>query len=85
MKNWYGTSCAIFDRENGLGCKPHDVTVRRVSGELQVTFHCTVDPALPITEAHTLTERIESLLRNQVKNLGRVVIHVEPPNGGKAA
>lgn len=74
-----------MERENGLGCKPHDVTVRRVGGELQVTFHCTVDSGLPITEAHTLTERVESLLRNQVSNLGRVVIHVEPPNGEKQA
>ncbi len=72
-----------LDRENGLGCKPHDITVRRIGGELQVTFHCTVDSSLPITEAHTLTERIENLLRNQVNNLGRVVIHVEPPNGEK--
>jgi cation diffusion facilitator family transporter len=72
-----------LERENGLGCKPHDVTVRRVGGELQVTFHCTVDPTLPITDAHTLTERIESQLRNQVNNLGRVVIHVEPANGEK--
>jgi divalent metal cation (Fe/Co/Zn/Cd) transporter len=48
-----------------------------------VTFHCTVDPTLPITDAHSLTERIESQLRNQVNNLGRVVIHVEPANGEK--
>jgi divalent metal cation (Fe/Co/Zn/Cd) transporter len=74
-----------LELENGLGCRPHDVTVRRVGGELQVTFHCTVASSLPITEAHTLTERIESLLRNQVSNLGRVVIHVEPPNGEKNA
>jgi cation diffusion facilitator family transporter len=74
-----------LERENGLGCNPHDITVRRVGGELQVTFHCTVASSLPITEAHTLTERIESLLRNQVNNLGRVVIHVEPPNGEKQA
>lgn len=70
-----------LEREEGIGCKPHDVTVRRVDGELQVTFHCTVESTLPITEAHTLTERVESQLRNQVNNLGRVVIHVEPPNG----
>jgi divalent metal cation (Fe/Co/Zn/Cd) transporter len=76
---------AEIEAGNGLGCHPHDVTVRRVSGELQVTFHCTVDSALPITEAHTLTERMESELRNRVANLGRVVIHVEPPNGEMAA
>jgi cation diffusion facilitator family transporter len=70
-----------LDLQNDLGCQPHDITVRRVGGELQVTFHCTVDSSLPITEAHALTERVESLLRNQVNNLGRVVIHVEPSKG----
>jgi divalent metal cation (Fe/Co/Zn/Cd) transporter len=72
---------ADLEAENGLGCRPHDVTVRKVGGELQLTFHCTMESALPITEAHTLTERVESELRNRVSNLGRVVIHVEPPNG----
>ncbi len=72
---------AELEAENGLGCHPHDVTVRKVGGELQVTFHCAMDAALPITEAHTLTERVESELRNRVAHLGRVVIHVEPPNG----
>ena len=67
-----------MEAENGLGFKPHDVTVRRIGGEIQVTFHCTMDSALPITEAHMVTERVESMLRNQVPNLGRVVIHVEP-------
>lgn len=66
--------------ENGLGCRPHDIAVRHSGGELQVTFHCTVDRCLAITDAHTITERIESLLRGQVSNLGRVVIHVEPPD-----
>lgn len=68
-------------QEIGLGCQPHDVTVRRIEGELQVTFHCTMASGVSIIEAHTITERMESQLRNQVPNLGRVVIHVEPPNG----
>ncbi|MCU0509828.1 MAG: cation-efflux pump [Anaerolineae bacterium] len=76
---------AELEAENGLGCHPHEVTVRKIGGELQVTFHCAMDAELPITEAHTLTERVESELRNRVANLGRVVIHVEPPNGERAA
>ena len=74
-----------MEAENGLGCNPHDVTVRRIGSEMQVTFHCTMDSDLPITEAHTVTERVESMLRNQVPNLGRVVIHVEPPDGPEDA
>ncbi len=59
-------------------CHPHDITLRRAGGELQLTFHCTMAAGTPITDAHTFTERIESLIRSQVPNLGRVVIHVEP-------
>ena len=40
---------------------------------------------LVLLVAHTLTERIETLLRNQINNLGRVVIHVEPRDGEKRA
>ena len=32
----------------------------------------------PITDAHDVTERVERVLRGQVPDLGRVVIHVEP-------
>jgi len=67
-----------LSEETGYHCHPHEVTVRRAGGELQVTFHCVMDADTPITDAHTITERIESLLRSQVPNLGRVVIHVEP-------
>ena len=64
--------------EIGIDCHPHKVVLQRVMGELLLSFHCTMDPAAPITDAHTMTEKIESLLRSQVPNLGRVVIHVEP-------
>jgi cation diffusion facilitator family transporter len=67
-----------LSEETGYHCHPHDVTVRRADDELQLAFHCTLDASTPITDAHTVTERIESLLRSQVPNLGRVVIHVEP-------
>ncbi len=65
--------------ETGLDCQPHDVKLRRAGGELQLAFHCAMSAGTSITDAHTATERIESLLRNQVPNIGRVVIHVEPP------
>ena len=59
----------------------HNVNVQLADGELAVSFHCTLDPATKITDAHVLTERIESHLRKRISNLGRVVIHVEPPEG----
>jgi cation diffusion facilitator family transporter len=57
---------------------PHDIHVQMVGGELTVSFHCSLDPATGITEAHTYTQQLETYLRSRVPNLGRVVIHVEP-------
>jgi divalent metal cation (Fe/Co/Zn/Cd) transporter len=73
-----------LSEETGYHCHPHDVTVRRAGGELQLTFHCTLAPGTPITEAHTVTERMESLLRSEVPGLGRVVIHAEPAEASVA-
>ncbi|MCX6030412.1 MAG: cation-efflux pump [Chloroflexi bacterium] len=67
-----------LSEDMGFKCHPHDITLRRAGGELQLTFHCTMAAGTPITDAHTFTERIEGLIRSQVPNLGRVVIHVEP-------
>lgn len=58
---------------------PHDIKVLEVGGELAVSFHCALDPSIAITAAHDLTLRLENHLRAEVPNIGRVVIHVEPP------
>ena len=64
--------------ELGISCHPHDLMVHRVAGELSVSFHCVMSADAAITDAHTVTERVEQLLRAQVPNLGQVMIHVEP-------
>lgn len=70
-----------------LRVKPHDVRVQLAHGEFAVSFHCTLDAATAITEAHDLTVRLEEHLRARVPGLGRVVIHVEPgkPGGGDSS
>ena len=75
-----------FLHDYPLRVKPHDVRVQLVGGELAVSFHCALDPATAITEAHSLTVRLEEHLRRRVPRLGRVVIHVEPGDvtGGDA-
>lgn len=57
----------------------HSITIHRDGNELSVSFHCLVDPNLPISTAHKLTVQLESVLRANQPDLGRVVIHVEPP------
>lgn len=64
--------------EAGIECIPHEIVLRRSGGELQVSFHCSMASGTRITDAHRLTEQIESLLRSRVPSLGRIVIHVEP-------
>jgi divalent metal cation (Fe/Co/Zn/Cd) transporter len=70
---------AAYIKEKGLSVRPHDVKVQLVAGELAVSFHCALDADTAITDAHEFTEQLEKRLRQKVANLGRVVIHVEPP------
>ena len=72
-----------FLHDYPLRVKAHDVRVQLAGGELAVSFHCTLDPATAITEAHNLTVRLEEHLRSHVPGLGRVVIHVEPESTAK--
>jgi cation diffusion facilitator family transporter len=65
-------------------CEPHQVNVRRVEGDLVVTFHCLFSPDIAIREAHALTEQFERALRVREPELGRVVIHVEPNSDSPA-
>ena len=67
-----------FLAEHPLPLNPHNIRVQLVDGELAVSFHCTLEPATAITEAHDMTVQLEEYLRAHVPGLGRVVIHVEP-------
>jgi len=62
----------------GLPIEPHDVKVQSTGSELAISFHCPMPPDTAITDAHQLTERLESHLRARLEGVGRVVIHVEP-------
>ncbi len=69
-----------FGRQQLPPVNVHDISVQRTGDELAVSCHCTLDPAITITDAHEMTERMESDLRSKVSQIGRVVIHVEPPD-----
>jgi divalent metal cation (Fe/Co/Zn/Cd) transporter len=58
----------------------HEVQVHEVAGHLTATLHVTQPPTTPLTEAHTLAERIERELHAREPGLNRVVVHVEPPD-----
>jgi cation diffusion facilitator family transporter len=63
----------------GVVCNPHEIDIEDAEGELAVSLHCALDPAMDLDAAHRLTERFEHALRSGVPRLGRVLIHIEPP------
>lgn len=63
----------------GIVCDPHEIDIEDEAGELAVSLHCAVDPAMELDAAHRLTERFEQALKAGVARVGRVLIHVEPP------
>jgi len=63
----------------GLLCDPHEIEITAGEEGLRAAFHCTVDAATNLEEAHRFCERFELALRRRLPRLGRVVIHIEPP------
>ncbi len=57
---------------------PHDLKLQWTAGELSVSFHCTLDGATSVIDAHALTAALEKHLRARMPRIGRVVIHAEP-------
>jgi divalent metal cation (Fe/Co/Zn/Cd) transporter len=55
----------------------HRISIYQDGNDLSVSFHATLSPNLPISDAHRLTVQLESLLRARLPELGRVVIHVD--------
>ncbi len=72
------TALEAVRRRAGLDCDFHRLEVRRVGGELSVSFHCMLRGDNSILDAHEASVRMERELRARLPRLGRVVIHVEP-------
>ncbi len=63
----------------GVICEPHHILIEETDGEICVSFHCSLDPDTPLSEAHRFSERFETELRHHIPRIGRVLIHIEPP------
>jgi len=62
----------------------HDIFIYDADGKPCVDLHLEAPGDLTLTEAHTLTERIETDLRREVLRLGRIYIHVDPMREDRA-
>jgi len=58
------------------GC--HNIALHRVEEQIYLSFHLLIRSDIPISEVHSIAEEMESRLRHEFSELGRVVIHTEP-------
>lgn len=54
------------------------VSVRKSGNTHHVDMHLHVDPLLPLRDAHALAGRVKATVRERVRGVGNVLIHVEP-------
>jgi divalent metal cation (Fe/Co/Zn/Cd) transporter len=57
----------------------HSIRLLQENEGFTASIHCIVDPDLPISQAHQLSQRFESMLRSRLPEIQRVVVHLEPP------
>jgi divalent metal cation (Fe/Co/Zn/Cd) transporter len=69
----------INDTLNAKAC--HQVRVRRGYEGWAVSMHCQLPGEIPLTEAHRISNRLETRLQEEIPGLERVVIHTEPREG----
>ncbi|MCJ7776546.1 MAG: cation diffusion facilitator family transporter [Desulfobulbaceae bacterium] len=56
----------------------HDLKVRTSGGLYQMETHIVVDGQLTVTEGHRIAKAVESCLLEEVEDLARVIVHVDP-------
>ena len=62
----------------------HDLRVRTSGGMYQMETHIVVDGQLTVFEGHRIAEAVESCLVEEVADLDRVIVHVDPSAREKA-
>ncbi len=68
----------IADSVAGSGAA-HAIHLHRVEGHLTTTIHVTQPASSTLAEAHELAEEVDRRILNQLPQIKRVVVHVEPP------
>ncbi len=56
----------------------HDLRVRTSGGLYQMETHIVVDGQLTVVEGHRIAKVVESCLSEEIEDLDRVIVHVDP-------
>ena len=57
---------------------PHNVLVRKIGDKFFVSLHCLAPGGMSVETVHNAASRFEYLMKDKLKGIKRVVIHVEP-------
>ena len=52
--------------------------VRKTGMQYHIDLHATVDKNISVKEGHDLAHKLKDTLRNEISQLGHVLIHIEP-------
>jgi divalent metal cation (Fe/Co/Zn/Cd) transporter len=60
---------------------PHNIRMRRNPADgnlIYMSLECTVEPDLPVTQAHQLASQLENELSRRLPDIADVSVHTEP-------
>jgi cation diffusion facilitator family transporter len=66
----------------GVACEIHEITLLMEKNCLQISFHCMLEGDTSMQSAHELSERMETVLREEISDVDSVLIHMEPREDG---
>ena len=56
----------------------HSIEARQAGKAVVVSLHCTLDPNLPVGQAHDITEKLKARFRQAFPQIMKISIHAEP-------
>jgi cation diffusion facilitator family transporter len=56
----------------------HEINTAYSNGKLYITLHALVDPKLSVQEAHEIAEKIEKKIKEAIRELENLTVHIEP-------
>lgn len=59
----------------------HDLRVRTSGGRFQMETHIVVNGQLTVAQGHRIAKKVERCLLEEIKNIDRVIVHVDPAIG----
>ena len=59
----------------------HDLRVRTSGGRFQMETHIVVNGQLSVAQGHRIAKMVERCLLEEIKNIDRVIVHVDPATG----